>query len=499
MLENRRWLLIGLVAVLAAAALWWMFGRSGPDAGEIVIETETVQTGDVRRIVAASGAVRALVTVEVGSQLSGQIAELHADYNDEVEEGQVIARIDPQTFETRVREAEASRATAAATLELQRASLVRAQATLREAQREHERMTALRERGTVAQSALDTAQTALEAAEADVSVARAQITNAQAVLAQRDATLEGARIDLERTTIRAPISGVVVDRAVDIGQTVAASMTAPVLFTIAQDLGQVQIDAQVDEADIGQIRHGQPVRFTVDAHPDRELQGTVEQVRLAPETLNNVVTYTVVVSAANPDELLLPGMTANMDIITGERSGVLTVPNGALRFRPSPALEDRTRPLPEPGQGAPRVAGGPGAPGGPGAAGGQGGPMARMTEELGLSDAQQERVRGIFRSVMMRAQSAAQAGGEIDRDALQEEIDREIRTVLDEDQLARYRELQREMRETRPATVWVEEADGTLAERRVRLGISDTQNTEVVGGELEVGEAIVVRAREVRE
>ena len=492
MLENRRWWVIAVVVVLVAAASWWMFGRNASGPGEIAIETEAVAIGDVRRVVAASGAVRALVTVEVGSQLSGQIAELLVDYNDEVEEGQVIARLDPQTYETRVREAEASRATAAASLELQRASLVRAQATLREAQLAYDRMATLRERGTAAQAALDTAQTTLDAAAADVAVARAQITNAQAVLAQRDATLEGARIDLERTVIRAPISGVVVDRAVDIGQTVAASMTAPVLFTIAQDLGQVQIDAQVDEADIGQIAHGQTVRFTVDAHPDVELAGAVEQVRLAPETLNNVVTYTVVVSAANPDELLLPGMTANMDIVTGERRGVLTVPNGALRFRPSPALEGRSRPLPEPGQGGGPQRAGPGGPGG------QGGPVARMTEELDLSDSQQEQMRGIFRSVMTRAQTAAQAGGEVDRDALQDEIDREVRAILDEDQLVRYRALQREMRETRAATIWVEEADGMLVERRVRLGISDSQKTEVAGGDLEAGEAVVVRAREVR-
>ena len=480
--------------VLGAAAAWWFLGRGGSNAGEVVIETETAATGDVRRIVAASGAVRALVTVEVGSQLSGQISELLVDFNDEVEEGQVIARLDPQTFETRVREAEASRATAAASLELQRASLARAQATLREAQLGYDRMLTLHERGTASQATLDTASTALDAARADVGVARAQITNAQAVLAQRDATLEGAQIDLERTTIRAPISGVVVDRAVDIGQTVAASMTAPVLFTIAQDLGQVQIDAQVDEADIGQIRHGQAVHFTVDAHPDQELTGTVEQVRLAPETLNNVVTYTVVVSAANPDERLLPGMTANMDIVTGQREGVLTVPNAALRFRPSPALDGRTRALPEPGSAPARSAGGPRE-----GAGGQGGPMARLTQELGLSESQQEQVGNIFRAAMTRAQAAAQAGGGFDREALQTEIDREIRGVLDESQMERYRVMQREMRETRAATIWVEEADGMLVERPVRLGISDSQHTEVVGGRLEAGEAVVTRAREVRE
>lgn len=488
MFENRRlWIAIAGV-VLVALAGWWFLGRSGGESGEIRVETEAAVAGDVRRIVAASGAVRALVTVEVGSQLSGQIAELMADYNDTVEDGQVIARLDPQTYETRVREAEASRATAAASLELQRASLARVEANRREAQLAYDRTLTLHERGNASQAALDTAQTALAAAEAELGVARAQITNAQAVLAQRDATLEGARIDLERTTIRSPISGVVVDRAVDVGQTVAASLSAPVLFTIAQDLGQVQIDAQVDEADIGQIRQGQPVQFTVDAHPDTQLSGVVEQIRLAPQTLNNVVTYTVVVSADNPGQRLLPGMTANMDIITGERTGVLTVPNAALRFRPSPALESRTRALEAPETGGPRR-------GGPGGPGGQGGPMGRMAEELGLSESQQEQARAVFRAAF----SQAQAGGEVDREALQAEIARGIEAILDEDQRARYREMMRQARETRMATLWVETADGMLEERRVRLGISDSQKTEVVGGDLEAGEAVVTRAREVRE
>ncbi|MBO6764243.1 efflux RND transporter periplasmic adaptor subunit [Maricaulis sp.] len=494
MLDNRRWIAGAVALVVIAGGGWWMFGRGEGGSGEVTIETEAAAPADVRRIVAASGAVSALVTVEVGSQLSGQIAELHVDFNDEVEEGQVIARLDPQTYETRVTEAEAARATAAASLQLQRASLARAQATLREAQLEFDRMATLRERGTVAQTSLDTAQTALDAAQADVEVARAQIANAQAVLAQRDASLASARIDLERTTIRAPINGIVVDRAVDVGQTVAASMTAPVLFTIAQDLGQVQIDAQIDEADIGQIRAGQPVRFTVDAHPDTEMEGVVDQIRLAPETLNNVVTYTVVVLAANPDELLLPGMTANMDIITGERTGVLTVSNAALRFRPSPALEGRTQPLGE-GGGGPQ-GGGRGGPGGPG---GGNDPMTRLSEAVGLDAAQQDQIRGIFRAAMGRAMSQAQAGGEFDREALQAEIDREIRPLLDEDQLERYRAFQRQMRETRSATVWVEEADGTLVERPIRVGISDSQKSEVVGGRLEAGEAVVTRAREVRE
>ncbi len=260
----------------------------------------------------------------------------------------------------------------------------------------------------------------------------------------------------------------------------------------------MQIDAQVDEADIGQIREGQAVSFTVDAYPGTQLSGEVEQIRLAPTTLQNVVTYTVVISAANPGQRLLPGMTANMDIVTGEATDVLVVRNGALRFRPAPGLADRTQPLAEAGQGGGRPGAGRPAGGRPGG-GGRGGPMGQLTEQLDLTADQQERVRGAFRAAFGRAQAAAQAGGGFDREAIQQDVDRELTSILTPEQMTRYREIQREARETRPGSVWVETAEGMLEERRVRLGISDSQNTVVVGGNLEAGDAVVVRAREVRE
>lgn len=491
-----KWIIgIAVVAVLAVGG--WFYTQGGESVGEIRIETATSQTGNVRRSVAASGSVRALVTVEVGSQLSGQLASLHVDFNDTVEEGQIIAQLDPQTYETRVQEAEASRATAAASLQLQRASYERVRANTRSSRLEFQRIETLAERGNASQAALDNAQASLDAAEAELAVARAQIANAQAVLQQREATLAGVLIDLDRTTIRAPINGIVVDRAVDEGQTVAASLSAPTLFTIAQDLSQVQVDAQIDEADIGQIREGQSVSFTVDAYPGVQLNGEVEQIRLAPTNLQNVVTYTVVVSAANPGQRLLPGMTANMDIVTGEREDVLVVTNAALRFRPSPALADRSDPLPEAGAGGPRRGGQGGGQGG--GRGGPGGQMARMAEQLGLSQDQQDRAQQAFRSAFGRAAAQAQSGGEFDRAAVQQEIDRELQTIFTPEQMAQYREISRQARETRPGTVWVETAEGRLEERRVRLGINDSQQTEVVGGNLEPGEAVIVRAREVRE
>ena len=494
MFENRRWIfVVAAVAVLGLAG-WWMTSRSGNGPQTVQIETSDATTGEVRRIVAASGAVRALVTVEVGSQLSGQLLQVLVDFNDTVEEGQVIARLDPQTYETRVREAEASQATAQASVQLQRATLTRVRANTRTAQLDYDRTLTLSERGNASAAALDNARAALDAALADVTVAQAQIANAEAVLRQRQATLEGSRIDLERTTIRSPINGIVVARAVDEGQTVAASLSAPVLFTIAQDLSQVQIDAQVDEADIGQIQEGQPVTFSVDAYPDNQLDGVVDQIRLAPTALNNVVTYTVVVSAANPGQRLLPGMTANMDIVTGERDGVLRVPNSALRFRPSPALEGRTRPAEDAAAGGGQRPGGPGGPGG-----GRPNPIERMTAELGLTPEQAERAGVVFRAAFGRAQASAQAGGEFDRAAVQTEIERGLQAVLTPEQMQRYRAMAREAQNTRAATVWIQDAEGMLVERRVRLGISDSQNTEVVGGDLADGEAVVTRAREVRE
>ncbi|WP_417478402.1 efflux RND transporter periplasmic adaptor subunit [Maricaulis sp.] len=486
MLLNKRWIMVVAGIVVLALAAWWFLGRTSAGAGSVRIETSVVTTGEVRRIVAASGAVRALVTVEVGSQLSGQLAEVLVDFNDAVEEGQVIARLDPQTYETRVREAEASRATALASLELQRATLTRVLANAGTAQLDFDRTLALSERGTASVAALDNARAALEAAQADVAVARAQIANAQAVLAQRDATLEGANIDLTRTTIRSPINGIVVDRAVDEGQTVAASLSAPVLFTIAQDLSHVQIDAQVDEADIGQIAHGQTVNFTVDAYPDLQLTGVVDQIRLAPTTLSNVVTYTVVVSASNPGQRLLPGMTANMDIVTGERDGVLRVSNAALRFTPSPIIEDRTRPIEAAASGGGRTRG---------AGGGRPNPADRLTEQLDLTTDQAERVSTLFGNAIGRAQT----GGGVDREAMQAEIDSGLQGILTSAQMQRYRAMAREAAETRTATVWVQEADGMLVERNLRLGISDSLNTEVIAGDIAEGEAVVTRVREVHE
>lgn len=483
--------LIGLAVVLVLAIAGWFFFGRGEPAAELVIETETVAAADIRRSVSATGTVRALVQVQVGSQLSGQIAELMVDYNSPVEEGQVIARIDPQSFETRVREAEASLSNARAQLQLQQATLQRVDANLRVAQQEYDRIELLHERGIASDQALQTAQAQLESSQSERAVALAQIANARSTVEQREATLEGARIDVERTVIRSPINGVVVDRQVDVGQTVAASMSAPTLFVIARDLSQIQIDAQVDESDIGQIMTGQAVSFTVDAFPGQTYEGQVEQIRLAATNTNNVVTYTVVVTANNPGERLLPGMTANLDIVTGEREGVLAVPNSALRFRPSGSLEAMAIAAEAPGGGE----AGRGGPGG-GGPGGGGGMMARLAEDLDMTEQQQQDAQAAMRRVFTGIQAQAASGQPVDRASIPRQIEEALRDVLTADQMRRYRELSAARAEVRPGSVWVERADGMLEERRVQLGVSDGQSTEIVGGQLEAGEDVVTRVRE---
>ena len=361
---------IGLTAVGLAVTLL------GEKTSEATYLTAAVERGDLRTTVTATGTLNAVETVEVGSQLSGQVAELLVDFNDEVSEGQPLARLDPRTFESEVREAEAAlevaraqvlteRATlqtaiseAAATrsrLKVAEAGVEGARAQLAETERDLRRKQVLAGTQTLARAHVDQATTVnqsaaagLRAAEAQVEIAReavvaaeagqlmadANLLYAQAAEKQQAAELDQARIDLARTVIAAPSDGVVIGRDVDRGQTVAASLEAPTLFTIAQDLRQMEVHAKVDEADIGQIRVGQRASFTVDAHPGRTFSGTVQQIRKAPEVVENVVTYTVVLSAQNADLALLPGMTAMIQVVVEEVEDVLKVPNAAVRFRP---------------------------------------------------------------------------------------------------------------------------------------------------------------------
>lgn len=478
------------VLVVAAAAWWFLLrGDGAGGAGALEIETEELVRRDLERIVASSGRIAPLVTVEVGSQLSGQILELNADFNDSVEAGGLLAKLDPQTFQTRVEEAEAAAEVARAQVAVSEANVARTRAELEAAQRAFNRAESLRERGTFSEAQYDQAFTGLENARAGLAVANANLRNARASLQQRVANLESARVDLERTNIRSPIDGVVIDRQIDEGQTVAASFNAPVLFLIARDLTRVQIEAQIDEADIGQIDEGQRVSFDVDAFPDDEFQGEVTQVRLAATDEGNVVTYTVVIEAENPRQRLLPGMTANVSIVTGRVEDALAAPNAALRFAPRGAAESLVVASEDGG----------------GNRGGGGDRMSGMidslTEELDLTEEQQEEARAALQEAfadIRRRMQAAQASGSPPPDfaAL---MRRALSEVLSAEQLARYDELAAERAnqrsEVRRGALWVE-VEGGIQARPVGLGLSDGQFTQILAEGFEAGDAVVTRVRE---
>ena len=308
-----------VLLVLLAAGGWWQ-ARGGAEAGS-GYRTATVERGDIRVAISATGTLRAISTVDVGSQISGLVTEVLADFNDQVRQGQVIARIDPSTYLAQIEQGDAS-ANAA------RASLANAEASLRNAEADYQRKAGLAQSQLIAASDLDLARSARDQARAQVESARAQIR-------QQQASTQTSRLNLERTEIRSPVDGVVLTRSVEPGQTVAASLQAPVLFQIAEDLSKMEIELAIDEADIGQVEPGQGVSFTVDAFPDRRFRGEVQQIRLSATNTNNVITYPVVVAVDNSDQVLLPGMTANAEIEVSRRDGVLRVPNAALRYKPA--------------------------------------------------------------------------------------------------------------------------------------------------------------------
>lgn len=283
-------------------------------------ETARVTRGDLSATISATGTVNPMVNVLVGSQVSGRIKDLYADFNSVVKKGQVIAQIDPASFQAQVDQAQASLLVAEANEEKARVGVMDAERTLRRSQE-------LWQDKLIARSQLDTAQTNYDSALVQLKVTQAQIVQAQAAL-----TL--AETNLKYTTILSPVNGIVISRNVDIGQTVVASLQAPGLFNIAQDLTRMQVNVSVDEADVGQVALGQEAAFTVDAFPEVTFRGKVSQIRNAPVILQNVVTYDLILQVSNTQLKLRPGMTANVSIVADQRKGVLKVPNAALRFRP---------------------------------------------------------------------------------------------------------------------------------------------------------------------
>jgi HlyD family secretion protein len=416
------------LALAAGGGYWWWSQRSAAEA--VQYRTAKIDRGNLQATVSASGAVNPVTQVSVGTQVSGQIKDLYVDFNSEVKAGQLIARIDPETFEYRVRSAQAdvdaanaAVVTAQAAAAASRAAVSRAQVDLQEAQRDQERKQTLVEKQFIAQSEGDkaralvnTAGELVKQAQAQAGVTEAQIKSAQANVAQRESSLAQARIDLARTRITSPVNGIVIKRAIERGQTVAASLQSPELFVIAQNLSDMQVDASIDESDVGRIRTGQRATFTVDAFPGQTFEGEVRQVRKAAQSVANVVTYVAVVGFSNAGGRLLPGMTANVRVVTDVRENVLKVPNAALRVRIAgiePAAAAASEPAATPGapasaasststssnnwtwfsQALAQPAGGGGQGGGPG--GGMAAQRERLVTELQLSAEQQTKLDAI--------------------------------------------------------------------------------------------------------
>jgi HlyD family secretion protein len=323
-MTKRRLLYIGILFVLVAATVAGWRWRSASRKPSFQVETAQVDRGKIVAKVTATGTLSAIVTVQVGSQVSGVVAALYADFNSQVKKGQLIAKIDPQLFEAAVQQAHANYVAA-------QGNLAKAKAQAQDAERQYQRNQTLAERKLIAQADLDTAQANADAAKAQVEASVGSVEQARAGLHQ-------AKVNLAYTNILSPTNGVVISRSVDVGQTVAASFQAPTIFIIAEDLSKMQVDTSVAEADVGRLRAGMPATFTVDAYPSETFQGVVRQIRNAPQTVQNVVTYDAVIDVANPELKLKPGMTANCTFVYAEKDEVLRVHNAALRFRPPPDM-----------------------------------------------------------------------------------------------------------------------------------------------------------------
>ena len=540
----KRFIPIVVVVLLLGAGIWGYLYAQGRNSSPKYRLTQ-VERGPLTAAVSATGNLNAVITVQVGSQVSGQIKELLVDFNSVVKKGQIIARIDPQIFAAQVNQAKADVETAkaavlnqAATVEKAKADVENARAALAQgkaqtakadaaqadSKRIFDRNAELFNRQLIAQADRDTAQANYEQAVAQSDSARASeralaaqidsnlaqlrvqeagLKSARAQVDQKTAALAQAQANLDYTTVRAPVDGVVVSRAVDVGQTVAASLQAPTLFTIAQDLTKMQVETSVDEADIGRVKLEDRASFTVDAFPGQPFVGVVTQIRKAALIVQNVVTYTVVISVDNPGGRLLPGMTANVKLVYAEKPSVLKVPNAALRFRPAGA--DASPAGPARGQGG-ASSSGPAARGDGAGAGRSPGEMReRLVTGLGLSAEQQKKLDPILaetRQQMSALRDLSESERQPRAAKVREATRAKIREILTPEQRAKYEELAgRDGRGAgdaaafggggNPGRVWILDADGKPKAVALTLGISDGTATEVLRGDLKEGQEII--------
>lgn len=478
-MRNRWRLVIALLLLLLALPIvgGWILLRDRAGRLDYEVFTATVTRGPIRKTVISTGKLDALVRVDVGSQVTGQVQELRASFNSIVREGQVIAQLDPRNFQAQVRNAEANLSSARSRIETSRAdrlnadaSLASARANLGTVQRELAqaetnmgRSEALYADGLVSETELENVTIQLETSrarltqqEASVQQAEVQLVSRDAAIAQAEAALEQAEADLEEaqlnlgyTTIRSPVNGVVISREIDVGQTVSASTSAPTLFVIANDLTRMQVQANIDEADIGLLGPNKRVDFTVDAFPDEEFVGRIEEIRLNSSTTQNVVTYGVIITFDNPDMKLKPGMTAYLTITVAAEDDVLTVPNAALRYEPPASLIARS------GSDTPRETPIRADASGPADEGSD--PL--RSNDAGVADIEATRVLmpgQLWNTGEMLQFQAAPAGT------------------------------------PRPATVWVMREDDALEKREIVGGISDGSVTQVISGDLHEGDIVIV-------
>ena len=530
---NKRLLAAGIALLLIiGGAVYWFQKRW--DSDPAAYKTARISKGSLTAAVSASGTINPVAIVSVGSQVSGQIKEVTADFNSEVKANQVIARIDPETFTYRMRQASADLDAARAQVLVQdaqvsarRADVTRAEVNLAEGRLDLSRKEQLLEKNFISPAERDKARSVMRALEEDLKsaraslmVAQATVKNNQAVVKQRESALSSAQVDLDRTIIKSPVDGVVIKRSIEPGQTVAASLQSPELFVIAKNLRDMQVDTSIDESDIGRIRVGQKASFTVDAFAGRTFEGSVQQIRKAAQNVANVVTYTVVVVFVNSDGVLLPGMTANVRVVTESRSDVLQVSNSALRFRPS-AEEIAKMPAGSAANaagadGAAAATASPSAPGGNAGAGGAGSGGAgaagggaggamrefreRLERELAFDADQKLKMDEIFAGM----RSKFQALREMPEDqrakaaaANRAEMRAKITDILKPEQKPKYEAILAELAGRGAAGGGARARLYTLENGLpkaidVRLGVSDGTNTEVSGRDLKEGIEIIV-------
>jgi HlyD family secretion protein len=428
---KKKVVLILAIVVIAGAVLGWTLIRNGKN-NEVKYRTEAIAKGDIEALVVTAGTLNPIEIVDVGSQVSGKIIKLGADFNSQVTQGQIVAELDQEPLRMKIEQNEANYRSRVASLE-------RAQLTLQTQEKKFERSKSLFEKNLLSFEENETAEVAYLNAKSD-------LITAEASLEQAKSTLDLSKVDLSYAIIRSPVDGVVISRKVNVGQTLQASTQAPVLFQVATDLTKMKVECSVDEADIGRVKEGQLVRFTVEAYPNENFTGIVRQVRFSPETVQNVVTYTTVVDVENPGKKLMPGMTATVSIIVGEAKGVLRVPNGAMRFTPSLSPEE----------------------------------MQKIAEEMMAQRQQQAGPEGAAQKTPAQKPDGGQRGG-----------GQQGRTMSFQGTPGGQGGQTGARRQQSPR-VWLLGEDGKLKMVMIRTGVTDNAYSEITRGEIKEGDLVII-------